>query len=73
MYDETNAEGPEFRVRTVVRYLVTRFSPPHRDLSGKVCSTGSSKVVGEFQNEQQAFVVAQALANSESGFATMDT
>lgn len=61
MYDETNVPGPEYRVRTVVRYVVTRYCHPYQSRDGACGSTGSSQIVGEFQNEQQAFEVAQAL------------
>lgn len=74
MYDETNVPGPEYRVRTVVRYLVTRYCHPYQSKDGGCGSTGASTLVGEFQNEQQAFDVAQALAKAEVAFgATVST
>lgn len=71
MYNETNVPGPEFRVRPVVRYVVTRYCHPYRDsrlttdgpIDGMV--HGGSAVVGEFLGENQAFEVAQALARQE--------
>lgn len=68
MYDETNVPGPEFRVRTVVRYVVTRYCHPYQSQDGKVGSSGSSHVVGEFPVEQDAFDVAKALAKAEENF-----
>jgi hypothetical protein len=66
MYDETNVPGPEFRVRTVARYVVTRYCHPYQSRDETHGSSGSSTVVGEFQNEQQAFEVANALAYLEA-------
>ena len=66
MYDEMNVPGPEFRVRTVVRHVVTRYCHGFMSSDGKSGHSGSSTVVGEFQNEQQAYEVAQALAKAES-------
>ena len=69
MYDETNVPGPEYRVRTVARYVVTRYRHGYtgKDPVGQpVDIGGSSGVIGEFRNEQQAFEVAQALAARES-------
>lgn len=71
MYDETNVPGPEYRVRTVVRHIVTRYCHPYRDsrivevgpIDGVMA--GGSTVVGEFQNEQQAFDVAHALSKTD--------
>ena len=73
MYDETNVPGPEYRVRTVVRYVVTRYCHPFTSRDGTCGQSGSSTVVGEFHGEQQAFEVAQALAAQELGGATVST
>ena len=75
MYDENNVPGPEYRVRTVPRYIVTRYCHPftHSDPT-MMGMSGGSTLVGEFQNEQQAFEVAQALAKAEAYFgATVST
>jgi hypothetical protein len=66
MYDETNVPGPEFRVRTVVRYVVTRYCHPYQSRDGTHGMQGSSTVVGEFQSELQACEVANALAYLEA-------
>lgn len=65
MYDETTVPGPEYRVRTVVRYVVTRYCHPYTSADGQSGCSGQSTVVGEFHDQQQAFEVAQALAKSE--------
>ena len=66
MYNETNVPGPEFRVRTVPRYIVTRYCHPYESRDGLTGDGGGSKLVGEFENEQQAYEVAQALAKAEA-------
>lgn len=48
----------EYRVRPVTRYHVTRFENEDHD-NGR-CS-GGSESLGEFDNESQAFKVADAL------------
>lgn len=65
MYNETNVPGPEYRVRTVVRYVVTRYCHPYVSSDGLTGSSGQSTLIGEFQNEQQAYDVAQALSQAE--------
>ena len=66
MYDETNVPGPEYRVRTVARYVVTRYCHPYTHSNPEfIGNCGGSTVVGEFPAEQQAFEVAQALAGRE--------
>lgn len=67
MYNETNVPGPEYRVRTVPRYIVTRYCHPftHSDPT-MIGDCGGSKLVGEFENEQQAYEVAQALAKADA-------
>ncbi len=45
---------PEFRVRPVIRHIVTRYSPP--------CDGNASlETLGEFDSEQYAEIVAEAL------------
>lgn len=69
MYTAQNVPGPEYRVRTVVRHIVTRYCHPYEseDVQGRsVGSSGSSTVIGEFPNEQQAYDVAQALAKADA-------
>ena len=65
MFDETNVPGPEFRVRPVVRYVVTRYCHPYTSADGKSSNGGSSEVIAELPNEQRAFEVASAMANAE--------
>ncbi len=68
MYSETNVPGPEFRVRPVVRYVVTRYCHPYTSEDGKSGNSGSSEVIAELPNEQRAFEVAQAMAKAEAPF-----
>jgi hypothetical protein len=67
MFNETNVPGPEYRVRPVVRYVVTRYCHPyeHSDPT-MIGNCGGSTAVGEFPNEQQAFEVANALAKADA-------
>lgn len=66
MFNETNVPGPEYRVRPVVRYVVTRYCHPYVSSDGLTGNSGGSEVVGEFHGEQRAYEVAQAMASSES-------
>jgi hypothetical protein len=66
MFNETNVPGPEYRVRPVVRYVVTRYCHPYEHSDGPTGNGGGSTVVGEFPNEQQAFDVANALAKNDA-------
>lgn len=66
MYDETNVPAPEFRVRPVVRYVVTRYCHPYQSRDGLHGATGSSQVIGEFDQEIHADEVARALAKDEA-------
>jgi hypothetical protein len=66
MYNETNVPGPEYRVRPVTRFVVTKYFHPFQSEDGKIAFTGSSEVIGLFDNEKQADTVATALAASES-------
>lgn len=68
MYNETNVPGPEFRVRPVVRYVVTRYCHGYEALDGTHGSGGHSEVIAELPNEQRAFEVAQAMAKAEEHF-----
>lgn len=65
MYDETNVPGPEYRVRPVVRYAVTRYCHPYQAKDGTHGSPGLSEVLGEFVNGNVAYDVAVAMAASE--------
>lgn len=65
MYDETNVPGPEYRVRMVPRYIVTRYCHPYQSQDGQCGSNGGSTVVGEFAGEQLAFDVANALSKAD--------
>lgn len=64
MYNETNVPGPEYRVRPVVRYVVTRYFHPYQSQDGKIGQNGSSEVIGEFDNEQLADQVCEAMKAS---------
>jgi hypothetical protein len=65
MYDETNVPGPEYRVRPVVRYVVTRYCHPYQTAGGGAGCTGGSEVVAEAPNEQQAEDIAKAMQAAE--------
>jgi hypothetical protein len=72
MYDETNVPGPEFRVRPVVRYVVTRFCHPYIDHSITIPDNnpgtyvpGGSEVLAEVPSEQRAFEIAEAMKAAE--------
>lgn len=67
MYDETNVPSPEYRVRPVVRHLITRYCYPYQSRDGSCGSSGSSQVVAEVENEQRAQEIAEALADAELG------
>lgn len=68
MFNETNVPGPEYRVRPVVRYVVTRYCHPYTSRDGMTGNSGGSEVVGEFQSEGPAAQVAKALASTEEHF-----
>lgn len=63
MHDETTVPGPEFRVRPVIRYVVTRYFHPYLSRDGSHGSSGRSEVVGEFHNEDTAREVAYSMMN----------
>jgi hypothetical protein len=65
MYDETNVPGPEYRVRPVVRYVVTRYCHPFTSSDGKSGSAGHSEVIAEFHSDERAHEVAAAMGNRE--------
>lgn len=65
MYDETNVPPPDYRVRPVVRFLLTRFCHPFTNRDGSVGMSGSSSVLGTFDNEDQANEVAAMLEQRE--------
>lgn len=67
-YDETNVPPPEYRVRTVVRYVVTRYCHPYNQLGVAdhlAFVPGGSRPVCEVEDENKAWEIAQALANQE--------
>lgn len=71
MYTEKNVPGPEYRVRPVVRYVVTRYCHPyhHEHADGTYsAASGGSEVIAELPNEQRAWEVAQAMAKAEEHF-----
>lgn len=67
-YNETNVPPPEYRVRTVVRYVVTRYCHPYTQSGAgeeDAHVEGGSRFVCELDNENRAWEIAQALANQE--------
>lgn len=69
-YNQHNVPGPEYRVRPIVRYVVTRYCHPyvHEDEDGCGAHTvsGGSTVVAEFTHEVQAEEIARILQNHEN-------
>lgn len=63
MYDETNVPLPEYRVRPVVRYVVTRYCHPYTASDGSHGMPGSSTVVAELTDERQADEMVEALSS----------
>lgn len=69
MYDETNVPGPEYRVRTVVRFVVTRYCHPYVQTlpdGDEISVPGGSEVIAELPSERLAFQVAEAMAKAEA-------
>jgi len=58
-------QEPEFRVRPVVRYIVTKFTPGYTSPDGRDGHSSRSEIVGEFPNEETAYRVATAMGNVE--------
>jgi hypothetical protein len=71
LYDETNVPAPEYRVRTVVRHIVTRYCFPYQSRDNTHGSMGHSETIAEFSSEQRAYDVACAMAKAELGGATV--
>lgn len=66
-YNQFNVPGPEYQVRPVVRYVVTRYCHPyaHETDSGAHMVQGGSEVIAEFPSEPRAWEVAEALRRGE--------
>lgn len=54
-------KGPEYSIRPVVRYVVAVYYHPETLPDGRPGTSGGSKVVGEFHNENMATDVRDAL------------
>lgn len=54
----------EYRVRPVTRYIITRF---HSETTPTGGSSVGSEMLGEFDNQVKAELIAQALTGMESG------
>ncbi len=73
MYDQHNVPPPEFRVRPVVKYVVTKYCHPYTHKPGlgindkEIPVSGGSSVVCEVVGEAAAYDIARALANAEYG------
>lgn len=65
-YDENSVPGPEYRVRPVTRFVVTRFCHPYRAADGSHYDAGGSEIIGEFDSEIRAGDVAEAMAKADS-------
>lgn len=70
MYTQDNVPPPEYRVRTVVRYVVTRYCFPYEhiarsDSEESMEVPGGSSAICEVASEQGAYEIAVALAKSE--------
>lgn len=66
-YNQHNVPGPEYRVRPVVRWVLTRYCHPyvHEEENGAFGVSGGSAVVAEFENETQAEEIARILQAEE--------
>lgn len=66
-YNQHNVPGPEYRVRPVVRYVVTRYCHPyvHEEEHGAHSVSGGSEVIGEFHKEDNAYAVATSMDRAE--------
>lgn len=71
MYDETNVPLPEYQVRPVTRYVLTRFTHPFIDIAG-VEQPGQSSVIAEFGNGEGANDVADAMRKNDIALAALD-
>lgn len=66
MYDETNVPGPEYRVRAVTRFVVTRYNHPYRASDGSHAHEGCSEIIAEVPNDQRAVDIARAMATADA-------
>lgn len=66
LYDENTVPGPEYRVRTVIRYVVTRYCFPYAASDGSHEMNGGSSALGTFDDENIAWQVAEAMATAET-------
>lgn len=71
-YDETNVPQPEYRVRLVARYVVTRYCYPYTQRGGGFNVSGGSRVICEVPTEQGAYDIARAIAHLEGGTVQAD-
>jgi hypothetical protein len=67
MHDESNVPGPEFKVRSVTRYVVTRYFYPYKkaDALGGVVE-GYSEVLAEVPTEEKAIEIAQCMVTASA-------
>lgn len=76
MYTQDNVPPPEYRVRTVVRHIVTRYCHPYKHETGPnesdIPVSGGSTVICEVASEQGAYDIAQALAKAEGATVQQD-
>lgn len=68
-HNESNVPPPEYRIRTVVRHVVTRYCHPYTvknsNGDGIFNVNGGSSVICEVPSEQGAYDIATALALAE--------
>jgi hypothetical protein len=80
MYDQNNVPPPEYRIRPVVRYVVTRYCHGYTHVAGSPCDvnegqipiSGGSSVICEVPSEQGAYDIARAVAHLEGGTVQQD-
>lgn len=76
MYDQHNVPPPEYRVRTVVRHIVTRYCHPYTHFGPSpeesFDSGGGSSIICEVSSEQGAYDIAKALAKAEGATVQKD-
>lgn len=64
------AEAKEYRVRPVLRYVVTEYTARDPDVSDEAGNRGgSSRTLGEYDNRSLAWTVADGIAKANGGFA----
>lgn len=76
VHNQHDVPPPEYRVRTVVRHVVTRYCHPYTMCdahgNGAYNVKGSSSVICEVANDVTAYEIAKALAKQEGATVQQD-